>query len=275
MEELQKLVHILLNPQQNYSNEVKLHTQATCDKLIAEHAQDYSFFFSIIQSTDDPYLKFWAIGALGSVVEKFYAAHPVELRAKLHELFFAFVETNPAALFANTFIENRYALLFISIVKADYPTHWPDAFGRLLGLLNSKISDFALKIKVTDFILTALIEFDREVVEYYENKTQDDFQRGREIKEELRKGKVGDIALLLGEIIDNAGLLEGQNAGGLVNKALEAAEKIIAWASVETFMEKIVKLVTCLRSSSFQSISFSESTAHERKCSDCASACNM
>eukprot|EP01022_Parablepharisma_sp_SALTPOND_P000947 TRINITY_DN105311_c2_g1_i1.p1 TRINITY_DN105311_c2_g1~~TRINITY_DN105311_c2_g1_i1.p1 ORF type:complete len:550 (-),score=42.74 TRINITY_DN105311_c2_g1_i1:2202-3851(-) len=254
MEELQKLVHIALNPQQNYSNEVKFHTQAQFDKIIADHSQDCDFFFNIIRSTTDPYIKFWAIGALGSIVEKFYPSYPVSLKQSLHESYFALLESSPAVILTDTFIENRYALLFISIVKIGYPADWPDAFKKLLGLLDSKAvaSDFAYKIRITDFILTALIEFDREIVEFYENKTQEDFQRSREIKEEMRKKVVADIVFLLSQILDNADFLGAHAAGQLVTKSLVVSEKFIAWTSVETFLERVPKYVELLGNKAFQ-----------------------
>jgi len=254
MEELQKLVHILLNPTQNYSNEIKLNTQIACNKIIETHSLDYAFFYNLIQTTSDPYIKFWAIGSLGTIVEKFYNNHSIALKQNMHNLYFSILESNPAAILSDNFIENRYALLLISIIRADYPIKWPDAFTRLLGLLNIKsaMENMALKLKYTDFILSVLIEFDREIVEYYEGRTQEDFQRGREMKDELKKGTATEICQIIVQILENISFLVTNGIPNLVSKALECTEKLISWANLDNFLNMIPHLILLLENKDFQ-----------------------
>ncbi len=148
MEELQKLVHILLNPQQNYSNEVKVQTQAQSEKIIADHAQDCAYFFQVLESSADIYTKFWTIDAICRIVARYYPSYSPALKQQLHDLYFATLERNPMAVLANPCIENRYALVFVGLIRASYPTVWPSAFVKLLSLLCTELAGKSIEHKL-------------------------------------------------------------------------------------------------------------------------------
>ena len=40
-----------------------------------------------------------------------------------------------------TFIKNKFAQLFVGVLRADYPQHWPQAFPQLLGTLGHLAGD--------------------------------------------------------------------------------------------------------------------------------------
>ena len=254
MEELQRIIHITLNPQQNYSPEIRLQTQAQCDKIILDHAQDFAFFFNIIRSASDSYVKFWAIGVIGQIVERFYSSYPLLLKESLHKMYFDVINECPISIFSDSFIENRYALLFITILKVDFPFEWENAFEMLFKITSNQIAskDFTVKIKFIGFILSVLMEFNREIIEFDEGKSSEDFKRIREIKSKLNDGTIAEIYYFIDDILNNASTLIANSAIYIITKSLEILERIISWTSIDISITKIPILIKFIEKKKFQ-----------------------
>jgi len=92
-----------------------------------------------------------------------------------------------------------------------------------------------------------MIEFDREIVEQSGNLNKECSDRRREIKDQLRKDYVIEIASLLKEIISNVTLFKTMNLEKIVCKALEVMEKLIDWTNPELFEANLPSLATFLK----------------------------
>ncbi len=90
------------------------------------------------------------------------------------------------------------------------------------------------------------IGFDREIVEHYELKKQEDCQRSKIIKDAMRKNVVNDIAFLVQQVITNHAVFKQHKAEKLVAQALEVTEKIVDWASLELFLGNLPQIVQFL-----------------------------
>lgn len=148
MEDLQKAISILLNPAQNYSNEIKQQAAQICEQIINEHKTDYAFFFEILRINNDIYTQFWSLGALESIITRFYLTYDISLRRQLHDFYFLFLEQNSTIVFSNPLICQKFSLIFILVVKVDYPEQWPEAFTSLLKLPNLEICATSLQHKL-------------------------------------------------------------------------------------------------------------------------------
>ncbi len=154
MENLQKAIGILLNPKQFYSNEVKQEAERYCQRVIEEHKTDYAFFFQLLEACSDIYFQFWLLSALETILVQYYPGYPPTLRQQLHEYYFLMLEQKPLVVFTHPQIERKYSLLFILLLKADYPDQWPDAFEKLLSLPNLEVcsKDVGAQIKYTGIV---------------------------------------------------------------------------------------------------------------------------
>ena len=248
MEDLQNAISILFNPKQFYTNETKQTAEQYCNKVIEEHKTDYAFFFNLMELYQDLYLQYWLLGALEVIIRQFYPGYPPPLKQQLHEYYFVMLEKKPMIIFANPHITKKYSYLFILLVKADYPNEWPEAFDKLLALPNmeSAAQDIGAKFKYIEFILTTLLDFDREVVDLYEAKSAADCLRGKEIKEEMRQRVINDVAGFLSQIIQNYSGFQERGVGHLVVKSLDVSTGIIDWASLDLFLGNLPILVQFL-----------------------------
>lgn len=162
MEELYKTIEELLNPKQNYPNEIKVETQGYLEKIICEHASDCNYFFSLLNVGTGMYVKFWAVGALEQIILKYYNSYTKQMKDQFHDLYFNLLLNEPSVVLCNPHVESKYALLFILLVRSDYPTQWPDAFTRLMILL--KQQSLSSQLRYTSTLIFAI--FFRFYIEY-------------------------------------------------------------------------------------------------------------
>jgi len=238
MEDLQKAISILYNPKQFYSNQTKQEAELYCNKIIADHKTDYAFFLNLLEIFQDLYVQYWLLSALEVIIRQYYSNYAIENRKTLHEYYFTFLEQKPGIVFSNSQLMHKYSFIFTLLVRTDYPEYWPDAFDKLLALQNTENSmkDLNIKLAYFDFILTTLVDFDREIVDLYEAKSAEERTRGKIIKEEMRKRVINDITGFLNNIIQNYSGFKEHNSAHLVVKALDIASQIIDWASLDLFL---------------------------------------
>lgn len=91
------------------------------------------------------------------------------------------------------------------------------------------------------------MEFDREIVEHDVTNNKELSERRRDIKDEIRKSVINDIALLLQQIIENQPLFKAQDADRIVAKSLEVMERLMDWANLDLFLSNLPYLVLFLK----------------------------
>lgn len=141
MEELCKIIEELLNPKENYPNEIKVKTQEYLENIISAHQADSGFFFALMKESPNLYVRFWALSALEKIITNQYVNYDFETRAKMRNLYFDILLNYPGLVLCDAHIEHKFALIFILLVREDYPTYWPDAFTNLLSLLKIPSND--------------------------------------------------------------------------------------------------------------------------------------
>lgn len=148
MEDVKRAILLGTNPQQNYSNEIKQQAQKFLENIIVEHSKDHQFFFQLLKSDTNTFIKFWALSGLETILRNYYSGYTAPLKMQLHEIYFQFLEKEPSVIFSEQCIESKYSLLFSLILRSDYPEQWPDAFTRLLSLLKLEVCSYSLPDKL-------------------------------------------------------------------------------------------------------------------------------
>ena len=248
MEQLTYAIMAQLNPRPDVTPAIQSTAKAYCAKFIQDNRKNFGCFLDLLQTSPDLYVKFWSIAALEEIVTTYYQEYDVALRQQVHECFFQVLEKQPGTVLCSPYIEAKYANLYCLAVRQDYPEYWPDAFSRLLSLLQLPVcaTTPAAKIKYIGFVLTTLIAFDREIVDFYELKKQDEHQRSAKIKDEMRKSIVNDIAFLLQQVIENYTFFRDNGAENVVAQALEVLQQVVDWAKVELFLSSLPMIVQFL-----------------------------
>ncbi len=105
------------------------------------------------------------------------------------------------------------------------------------------------------FVLSAMVEFDREIVEQSGEKDRAQSERRREIKDGLRDEVVNDVAQLLQQVVEGQPQFKALGADRIVAKALEVMEKLIDWTNPELFVANLPRLVGFLKDPILQTAS--------------------
>ena len=229
MDELTYAILTQLNPKFGVSAELQSKAKDYCAKVIQEHYSDYMYFFTLLQGASDIYVKFWSIGALEEIINNYYNKYDAGSRHQLHECFLSILEKEPGTVLCSPYIESKYANLFCLILREDYPESWTDAFTRLFSLLQLQVCATTppVKIKYISFILSCLLAFNREIVDFYEVKKIEEHKKGMKIKDEIRNNVINDIAFLIQQVVENNEFFSANNSLYIVAQSLEVLEKTV------------------------------------------------
>jgi len=256
MDDLTRAIMIQLNPTPDITPEIQFSAKSYCTKIIQDNRKNISYFFDMMQSSPEIYVKFWTISALEEIVTNYYHEYDIALRQQLHNFYFQILEKFPGAIFCSPYIESKYANLFCLILRQDYPDYWADAFAKLFQLLQSELcaSTPSLKIQYIGYILTTLVAFDREIVDFHD--TNSDIsqkaakselrEKSTKIKDQMRINVVNDIAFLLQQVFESYVFFRDSGAENIVGLALEVLEKTVDWAKVELFVVNLPIIVQFL-----------------------------
>ena len=82
-------------------------------------------------------MQFWLLGALCDILRNYSVNLALDDFAGISNTLFKLILEFPDKVFSLKHYTSKFALLFILLVKAAYPTHLPDAFSQLLYIVSS------------------------------------------------------------------------------------------------------------------------------------------
>ena len=92
---------------------------------------------------------------------------------------------------------NKFVLIFVLIVKWDFPKVWPDAFSELLSVM-THTQDIELQKEYLKFIIHVLLTLNEELIERYDGKEKyHTAEKSNDVKDGIRAGPIADICVLL------------------------------------------------------------------------------
>lgn len=120
---------------------------------------------------------------------------------------------------------NKYALVFVALLRQDFPNLWQDAFAQLFGLLSAPNASEEYKLKVTRYIINVLSTFNSELVERGEAKVSRDLLVATQVKDGVRHFAISDILEVLQKtVLANAALSQDE-----IKDVLYILAQLIDW----------------------------------------------
>jgi hypothetical protein len=155
--DLEKAIQVLLNPSGTEPVELKQQAQLYCDKLISENYSNWKSFFQLFWEGTNDYIKYWSLQALEQIIKLYYRHFPTTEKAEFHTYFFKLLEEKHDKILIK-FFATKYCLIFIELIKHDFPGVWGNAFTQLISLLKlpaAENSETKLKFlgKLSTFLL--------------------------------------------------------------------------------------------------------------------------
>jgi hypothetical protein len=140
------------------------------------------------------------------------------------------LKNRPEIVLSRKHIVRKYALIFVLLIKMDFPTTWPEAFNSLVEFLKSCQNEPELISKVMKLFVGILLTLEEEVVERNEVNKKRTIQN-QAIKDAMRDSCIAEIVSVLKTVIENEPIF-GES---LVNDSLLATAQLIDWTDLKFF----------------------------------------
>ncbi|CDW81505.1 exportin-t [Stylonychia lemnae] len=217
-------INILYNPSK-VSQDIKQQAQEYCNGFIKQYAANVVDFFNFFIETEDQAMRFWLLQAIVEIINNYYNQVIVspEQKQMLHQVYFSLLKDKPQIVFLQKHYMTKYALVFVLLIREDFPNNWPEAFSELLSLIKitQDVNLQKLYMKV----------FEEELVERQDNKTTHLLEQQARVKDGIRKGAINDIIFVLSQVLQNYQLFDEE----MVNDTLEVMGQLIDWNALELF----------------------------------------
>eukprot|EP00347_Sterkiella_histriomuscorum_P020494 403337586 len=234
--EQQKIKDKLKEVAPNCFQQVREQAQSFCNGFIQSNAANLIDFFSLLAQTDNQAMRFWLLQAIVEIVNNYYGQVIVtaEQHQMLHQVYFSLLKEKPEIIFALKHCQNKYALIFVSLLREDFPQMWPEAFQELLSLVKLT-SEVNLQKLYMSFIVKCMLVFEEELVERSEKKSNVLLEQQNRVKDAIRNSSITDIIFMLSQVLQNYTIFDEE----LVNNTLEVMAQLIDWNALELFGEQI------------------------------------
>lgn len=83
-------------------------------------------------------MRYWLLQAIVDIINQSYSQvfSTSEAKNTIHDVYFKVLQQYPQAVMGKKHYASKYALIFIMLVREDFPERWGDAFTQLLQLLS-------------------------------------------------------------------------------------------------------------------------------------------
>jgi len=217
MDEFEQAILVAFSPEAPVAPEVRQQAARYCDAF-RERPDSWRLCWEQFSQRDRLEVRFWCLQALCRSLP----AIPAEHRLELCGWVLAWLRDVAPSKQDDIIIRNKVALVYVGLLKAEYPERWPSAWRDLVGLLEKGPN-------LVDMLLRVLATFDQEVVSEEVPRSTEDRQRARLIKHAMREGDVMHLAECWYTILTNF----RQTAPQLVTDCLKAVGIYIVWVEIE------------------------------------------
>ena len=92
----------------------------------------------------------------------------------------------PHPILDTAMVANKFALIFVSFLRQDFPDCWQDAFTQLFALFQDANADDHYKLKIIKFIIKVLLTFNSELIDREGGKVSHDLIIANNVKDGVR-----------------------------------------------------------------------------------------
>ena len=147
-----------------------------CDPQIIKFCQDvqnyylinpdkFNELFQYLLNTKVPHFKFWLIDTLIQLIGQKYLNMNNETKNNFRQYLFNMFNINFETIFSETFVMNRYCLLFNKFIFYDFPENNNSIFNDILNnIYNTK--DENQKINKLNLLLQIFVIFNEEFIQF-------------------------------------------------------------------------------------------------------------
>mmetsp|Transcript_62679 Transcript_62679/g.149566 ORF Transcript_62679/g.149566 Transcript_62679/m.149566 type:complete len:1007 (+) Transcript_62679:64-3084(+) len=218
MDDLERAIRVIFAQDPSITPAVREEATRYCDGIKA-HPDCWILCWERLVQTEVLEVKFWCLQVILQALSSISPAARVELRGKV----LSWLREVAGKKQEEVVVKNKVALVYAGLIKLDYPAQWPAAWQDLIGLMD-------LGLPLVDFFLRVLAIFDQEVVNDEVARSNEDRQRGHQIKHAMRERDVVSLVECWYKILTT---LKGA-APHMVRDCLKVTALYVVWIEILT-----------------------------------------
>ena len=232
---VEELVSELYGP--NCSQESLQYCQDVQNKYIENNNRFEDLFQSLI-NTRIPHFKFWIIDTLIKIINQKYSTMTKVIRDKFRQSLLNLFNYNIEIILKESFIINKYCLLFNNFIFYDFPENNNTIFNDILNnIYNTK--ELNIKINKLNLLLQIFNIFDEEFIKFRYIYNDIQINRSSIIKAYMRNNTIPNIILVIKAILENESYI---NNIKIIQKSIIIISQLIDWVPFEFFID-ILKII--------------------------------
>jgi len=218
MDDFEKAIRVIFTQDPSITPAVREQATNYCDAIKAR-PDCWSFCWEQFSQRDCMEVRFWCLQALPPTVVKISVDQRRDLRSRV----LTWMRDRAPAVQEDVVLRNKIALVYVALLKTDYPCDWPSAWTDLIALLEKGPN-------LVDLFLRVLTTFDQEVVSDEVPRSPEERQRSHVIKHAMREGDVLRLAECWFAILGTF----RQSAPQLVMECLKTIGAFVVWVEILT-----------------------------------------
>ena len=197
------------------------------------NTEKYNELFQFLETTKVPHFKFWLLDTLIQLVTQKYTNMSNETKNNFRQSLFNMFDSNFEAKFTESFITNRFCLLFNKFFFFDFPENNNTIFNDILiNIYNSQ--DDSKKIKKLDLFLQIFYFFNEECIQFRHTYNEIQINRTNIIKDYMRINTIPNILIVIKAILENEENIHNEK---IIQKSIVIVSQFIDWVPFEYFYD--------------------------------------
>eukprot|EP00439_Symbiodinium_sp_Y106_P019335 s6460_g2.t1 len=218
MDDLERAIRVIFAQDPSITPSVREEATRYCEGIKAR-PDCWILCWERLVQTEVLEVKFWCLQVILQALSSISPVARVELRGKV----LSWLREVAGKKQEEVVVKNKVALVYAGLIKFDYPAQWPSAWQDLIGLMD-------LGLPLVDFFLRVLAIFDQEVVNDDVARSNEDRQRGHQIKHAMRERDVVSLVECWYKILTT---LKGA-APHMVRDCLKVTALYVVWIEILT-----------------------------------------
>merc|ERR1719506_2231550 len=219
MDDFEQAIVVVFSQAQEVTPAVREQAGALTES-VKNRPDAYDFCWTQFIQKDRLEVKFWCLQTITQAIP----ALSFECRLDLRRKVLAWLQEAAATNREDVAIQNKIALVYVSLMRLDYPTAWPTAWQDLIALLDQGRNIVEIFVRIQSI-------FDQEVVSDEVPRDNEERQCSQIIKKAMRES--GDV-LRVAECWYTILFTFPQIAPTLVVECLKAISVFVVWVDVGT-----------------------------------------
>ena len=188
--------------------------------------------FQFLLNTKVPHFKFWLIDSLIQLISQKYLTMKNETKNIFRQSLFNIFNSNFETIFSESFVMNRYCLLFNKFIFYDFPENNNSIFNDIIN--NIYNSEEVQKLNKLYLLLQIFVIFNEEYIQFRHTYNEIQINRSNIIKDYMRINTIPNILIVIKAILENEKNISNKK---IIQKSIIVISQLIDWVPLEYFYQ--------------------------------------